>query len=163
RMHALEVVDASHLTAYDARARLLGQYASIVERVVFEHVPHRRGATFTPDDEYFGQQWNLPIIQATEAWDISLGRPEVVAAVLDSGCDLDHPDLAFASRGTNVGAAGGGGGPTRLADGSLDPHGTYVAGVIAAATNNTQGVSGIAGGCRVLPIATPTISDAEVA
>lgn len=47
----------------------------------------------TPDDVLYPQQWYLPQIQAPAAWNITTGSREVVVAVLDTGFDLDHPEL----------------------------------------------------------------------
>ena len=49
-------------------------------------------AFFTPDDEFFGFQWNLSQINCEKAWDISTGKG-VIVAVIDSGLDINHPDL----------------------------------------------------------------------
>ncbi|MBO6537569.1 MAG: S8 family peptidase [Balneolaceae bacterium] len=71
-----------------------------------------------------------------------------VAWVLDSGIDLDHPDLNVdASRGFNAFTSGKDG--RSLDDG--DGHGTHVAGTIAAIDNN-QGVIGVAAGATVIPV-----------
>src|SRR5262245_23851867 len=48
----------------------------------------------TPNDPRLGDQWNMRQIQAPEAWDIGTGGGDVVVAVLDSGIDPSHPDLA---------------------------------------------------------------------
>ena len=58
-----------------------------------------------PNDQYFAFQWNLENtgqsggkpdadVDASEAWDISLGVTSTVLAIIDTGVDLDHPDLA---------------------------------------------------------------------
>ncbi|MDD4871156.1 MAG: S8 family serine peptidase [Kiritimatiellae bacterium] len=115
-------------------------------------------------------------ICAEKAWDITLGTSSVVVAVLDDGFDLSHTDLA-ANVFTNSGECGGGkesngidddgNGYTNdwrgwnFVDNNNDPspqlvddnHGTVMAGLIAASINNgTEGIAGIAGGCRFLPI-----------
>lgn len=41
----------------------------------------------------YAQQWGLPNVNATGAWSITSGVPDVVVAVIDTGCDLTHPDL----------------------------------------------------------------------
>ncbi|MBU0608428.1 MAG: S8 family serine peptidase [Armatimonadetes bacterium] len=47
-----------------------------------------------PDDPQYSQQYHLPIISAPQAWDVTTGSSEVVIAIVDSGVDLDHPDMA---------------------------------------------------------------------
>ena len=99
-----------------------------------------------PNDEYYGFQWHLKKVGAPDAWDISSGDPSVVVAVLDSGVDLEHPDLAgkvlpgynFYDNNYDVKDVSG--------------HGTAVAGVAAAATNNSVGVAAIGWHCSILPI-----------
>jgi subtilisin family serine protease len=109
----------------------------------------------TPNDEFFRlvspvprqqAQWGLTAINAPTAWDTSLGEG-VVVATIDTGIDLSHRDLApnVASTGVNMLNPGG----------SLDDdfgHGTHVAGIIAAASNNSIGMAGTAWSARILPI-----------
>lgn len=98
-----------------------------------------------PNDPAYSQQWGLRNIQAAEAWDITTGGP-IVVAVLDSGVDGSHPDLAGKLLpGYN---AFDGSGDTRDDNG----HGTAVAGLIAASSDNGQGVAGLCWGCRILPV-----------
>ncbi len=46
-----------------------------------------------PNDTYYDELWELHHVGAADAWDLSLGMENVVVAVIDSGVDLDHPDL----------------------------------------------------------------------
>jgi len=110
-------------------------------------VPNTYGQFLSePSDPYFDEQWYLTNVSAPEAWDISLGAG-VTVAVIDSGVDRDHEDLADAilPDGWDFG------------DDDADPsdalgHGTQVAGVIAAIQNNNRGISGIAPACKLLPL-----------
>ncbi|MCA9757536.1 MAG: S8 family serine peptidase [Candidatus Eisenbacteria bacterium] len=83
------------------------------------------------------------------AWDGAqgYGSASVVIAIIDSGVDVDHPDLRLVT-GYDYGDN-----DTNPDDNSAQPgHGTACAGVAAARANNALGVAGIAGGCSVMPL-----------
>jgi subtilisin family serine protease len=63
-----------------------------VEHAEPNYIYHTRDTI--PDDPDYAQQWALEKIQAPAAWDIETGSPEVVIAIVDTGIDWDHPDLA---------------------------------------------------------------------
>jgi len=125
-----------------------------------------------PNDPGWSRQYGPVNIQAPQAWDITTGSSSVVVAVIDSGVDLGHPDLA-AKIWNNPGETGGGKETNGLDDdddgyvddwrgwdfvnGDNNPqddngHGTHVAGIAAAASNNGVGVAGVAWGARVMPL-----------
>jgi len=88
-----------------------------------------------PNDSYFNQQWGLKKIQAPEGWNLTHGNPQVKIAILDTGIDRDHPDLsAKVDKWIDMTSSG-------MDD--LFGHGTHVAGIAAAVTNNNQGVAGL--------------------
>jgi hypothetical protein len=142
--------------AYTLRDRLLEGQPELVADVRFESMPMLVPTAVVPDDTLWAQQWNMAQIQAPTGWDISTGDSAVVVCVLDEGCDLTHPDLVFAGTGINLGSMSGDGSPT-------GPHGTACAGIVAATFDNAAGVAGVAGACRLLPVAFVTWSDAEMA
>ncbi|MFJ4961926.1 Subtilisin BL [Streptomyces sp. ADI96-02] len=97
-------------------------------------------------------QWSLPAIKADQAHQKSLGSKKVTVAVIDTGVDDTHPDLApnfdrAASANCVSGAPDTTDGSWRPAAGESD-HGTHVAGTIAAAKNGV-GVTGVAPGVKV--------------
>jgi subtilisin family serine protease len=105
---------------------------------------------YTPDDPLFRGQYGPHRIEAEPAWDITRGTPNVIIAIVDSGADLNHPDLAanILPRGPEdwnfVFLAGD-------VPEDANGHGTHVAG-IAAAVDNAIGVIGVAPGCRIMPL-----------
>ena len=126
-------------------------------------------AAWVPDDPRFGDgtQWGPQRVQATDAWDIARGAG-VLIAVVDTGVDLDHEDLA-ANIWVNPAETPGnmidddGNGFIDDVSGwdfvNSDPypdddnsHGTHCAGIAAAITNNTTGIAGMAPGARILPV-----------
>ncbi len=110
-----------------------------------------------PGDQWFDYQWNLhntgqsggaedADVDAPEAWDVSTGVTSTVIAVIDTGVELTHTELA-----------------PKIVPGydfvndDDDPqddhdHGTHVSGIAAAVTNNGTGMAGVCPKCRVMPI-----------
>lgn len=116
------------------------------------------------NDKLFDQQSNLRNTRIPEAWLHSEGD-DVVVAVIDTGVDIDHIDLndnmvpgfdAFSHR------AGSEAGDVSRLNYFFDSykHGTHVAGIIAAETDNGRGVAGVAPGAKIMPIKIfPDLSD----
>jgi len=114
---------------------------------------------FTPDDPYFSDQWAPQEMHAPFAWDLTLGSRDVVVAVVDTGVDYDHEDLA-ANMWTDEGGHYG----YDFVNGDNDPmddqnrlqdsfgicrddpiyHGTHVAGIVGAVIDNSRGIAGLA-------------------
>jgi len=126
---------------------LLAREFSSSPAVRYAEPDFRCDAVRIPNDPYYSAyQWNLRHIRAPEAWDLSVGSPGIVIAVLDTGVDLGHPDLQSRL------VAG-----YDFVNGDADPqddagHGTHVAGVAAAATDNGVGVAGVAWDARIMPV-----------
>lgn len=124
----------------------------------------------TPNDPYFSKQWHLTQINAQYAWDTETASgKDVRIAIVDTGVDLNHPDLnVLSSVGKDyLGNLGGApniptyGGSTQGGnDHEGTPHGTSCAGLAAAKTNNELGVSATCWGCPIIPIR--LIADAGV-
>lgn len=102
---------------------------------------------YTVSDPKSKEQNGLAIAGLAKAWDITFGDPKIVIAVIDTGVDLNHPDLKNkVVQGYNV-----------LSGGKTPPmddngHGTHAAGIAGADTNNKIGVAGTAPRCRIMPI-----------
>ena len=116
----------------------------------------------TPNDPYFSKQWHLTQINAQYAWDTETGADkDVRIAIVDTGVDLNHPDLNVLSNLGHdyLGSTGGapniptyGGNTQGGNDHEGTPHGTSCAGLAAAKTNNSLGVSASCWGCPIIPI-----------
>jgi subtilisin family serine protease len=117
-------------------------------------------AQAAPNDEYWGLQWGPQQLNADEAWTTSTGTGQVIA-VVDSGVDLDHPDLdgkivggaTFSGCADQPSGCGNGDWQSGLDNaGPPSPHGTHVAGIAAAETGNGIGVAGTAPAARILAV-----------
>ena len=102
---------------------------------------------FTVNDPRSSEQSGLAVIGMGQAWDITMGDPSVIIAVIDSGADLQHPDLApNIVSGYNV-----------LSQGQTPPqddngHGTHASGIAVAVADNQIGVAGACPRCKLMPI-----------
>jgi serine protease len=114
-------------------------------------------ATAAPNDPYWSLQWGPQQVRAAEAWPTSTGTGATIA-VVDAGVDLAHPDLRdkIAGGATFLGCPqqpnGCGNGDWQSGGGVPSPHGTHVAGITAASTNNGVGVAGVAPDARLLAV-----------
>jgi hypothetical protein len=127
--------------ASDGVARLMSDPAvAYVEPNIMFHYQ------FVPNDPHFNDQSWAKTVQLPDAWSIATGRPSTIVAVLDSGVRSDHPDLTG-----------------KLVSGydfinkDSDPqdevgHGTAVAGILAAAGNNSLGIAGAAMDVAIMPV-----------
>src|SRR5437667_4233300 len=117
-----------------------------VESVALDYVME---AMFVPNDPYYSTpyptskdgnlaQWAPQFIGAEQAWNATLGDPSVIIAIVDTGIDANHPDLAGKVVLTKNYVKG-----ERASDSF--GHGTHVAGIAAAKINNGTGVAGICG------------------
>jgi thermitase len=110
-----------------------------------------RAVAVAPNDPDFNRQWGVRQTRAPAAWDRSTGSASTVIAVVDSGVDASHPDLAGQLLpGVDCITVPGDCRPAP----SIDPfgHGTGVAGVVAANGNDRIGVAGYCWGCKILPV-----------
>ncbi|MDQ7092367.1 S8 family serine peptidase [Desulfosporosinus sp. PR] len=136
------------------------QYASIIERLkktagVLSVQPVRILKTTTvktmsvnPTDSLYPQQWGLTKIEAQKAWNLGFTGNGITVAVVDTGVDLNHPDLKdniLPGYNAITGVTGG----TTIQDNN--GHGTHVSGIIAAEANGI-GVVGVAYQAKILPV-----------
>lgn len=131
----------------DAAALAMLQQLQQDPDVVYAEVDHVRSVSqVMPNDPSLGSQWALSAIGLPDAWSMTRGKQDILVAVIDSGVALSHLELAG-----------------RLVPGwdyvrgdaipeDENGHGTTVAGVIAANTDNGQQIAGVTWGVRVLPL-----------
>ena len=122
-----------------------------------------------PNDNYFDLQYTLfnqgqeigfpgpqgknrADIKALEAWEETKGDEQVIIAVLDTGIDFDHPDLANTDEVEKISSNG-----YDFVNNDNDPsddhgHGTFMAGLAAAKTNNVEGIAGVSWNSQILPL-----------
>lgn len=99
-----------------------------------------------PNDPSYASQWHLSKVSAPQGWDITTGSSVVDIAIVDSGVDPTHPDLA----GKLLPGYNFLNGTTDTHD--VLGHGTAVAGTAAAISNNSVGVSGLAWNNPIMPL-----------
>lgn len=146
--------------------------------VLYAEADQRVQLLASPDDTWFPLQWNLQNtgqnggtpgidIRAPQAWDLTTGSAEVAIGILDTGLDLEHPDLVPNLWTNPVECDGDGsdddgngfaddchGIDARAWRGSPQDevgHGTHVAGIIGAAGNNSEGIAGVVWQVTLVP------------
>ncbi|WP_301170563.1 S8 family peptidase [Brevibacillus nitrificans] len=136
------IIKSRSLTTKQLMKKLAEHPDSVFAEPNFLLLPNR-----TPNDPYYTEyQWNLPLIGMEQSWDVSEGSSDVIVAVVDTGVDMEHPEFeGKLVEGYNV------------LDGSNKPqddngHGTHVSGVIAAKTNNKDGIAGMTWKSKLMPI-----------
>jgi len=134
------------ITSKRKMRKMLAHYQKLQD-VEFAEPNYLVQAFYTPNDPFFASyQYGLQRIQAPSAWDVQQGKETVKIAIVDTGVQLDHPDLR-----------------TKLVPGynfvennaypyDRNGHGTHVAGIAAAATNNGAGIAGVAPRVMIMPV-----------
>lgn len=146
----------------------IAQALSTDSNVEYAEPDYLAQAAFIPNDPHYSDQWGLPQIQTDLAWDMTQGSPAVAIAIVDTGIDLDHPDLST-ELWINPGEIPGNG-QDDDGNGYIDDvngwdwvnndnepqddigHGSHVAGTAAAATDNGIGVAGVCPNCRLMAL-----------
>ena len=137
---AVEFAEPDYLVFADPLDVALSQTRANTNTILTTTMP-----PMPPNDRLYDRQWALPKINALAAWAISSGS-DVTIAVLDSGVDVEHPDLAarivrgydFVNDDDNADDDNG--------------HGTHVAGIAAAISNNGIGIAGLAWNANIMPL-----------
>lgn len=127
-----------------AKMRSGGAISADLNYIVTLNQVAPQGQKILPNDKDYGKQWHYDLIRMPEAWNIQGGKRIIRVGVIDTGVQSDHADFKMVSGISRV---------ERQEDfaldapstGDLEGHGTHVAGTVAASTNNTEGVSGVAG------------------
>ena len=102
-------------------------------------------SSIAPNDSHFDKQWAFDKIQALEVWQVTSGSQDVIIAILDTGIDQTHIDLA----GQVIASVNFTQSPT-VDD--VDGHGTHIAGIIGAIANNGAGIAGLAYNCSLMNV-----------
>ena len=136
------ILKSNRLTTREMMKKLAEHPDSVFAEPNYLLLPNR-----LPNDTlYPDYQWNLSLIGMEQTWEINRGSSDVVVAIVDTGLDLGHPEfVGKVTDGYNV------------LDGSNVPeddngHGTHVAGIIAAKTNNADGIAGMSWNSKLMPI-----------
>ncbi|MGZ0149112.1 S8 family serine peptidase [Kribbella sp. WER1] len=110
---------------------------------------YKRYISAVPNDEYYAsdQKTYLNTVRVPQAWDLSKSTGSQIVAVLDTGVDAGHPDLAgHLVPGYNAVSS------TRPNPVDDHGHGTMTLGIIAAAANNGVGVAGVGWNVKAMPV-----------
>jgi subtilisin family serine protease len=172
------VVDVTAVSPYFYRTHILPEARAMGATVesVSQALASMRGVRFAepdfvktiaqplPNDPRFGELYGLhntgqaggtpdADIDAPEAWTMTVGSHDVIVAVIDTGVDYNHPDLAANILRDHAGRVIG----HDFANNDADPmddnrHGTHCAGTIGAVGNNGIGVVGVAHRVRIMPV-----------
>lgn len=126
------VVEAKNRAAFEKKAARDASIAYVETDDAYASV------SFVPNDPRFGAQYHHDLVGTPAAWDATLGSADVVVCVVDTGIRYTHEDLAGAYLGGRD-----------FINNDADPwddhgHGTHVSGILAATTNNSRGVAGMA-------------------
>jgi subtilisin family serine protease len=121
--------------------------SKIVEYVEKDQKAYAVGEV-VPDDNYYSEQWNLKMTALNYSWYNEKGNSDIKIAVIDTGINVNHPDLTdkidiensynFVDDSSNIADKEG--------------HGTHVAGTAAASTNNTEGIAGVGWNSKILAL-----------
>ena len=145
------VRDAAGGDGIDLAARLRprrGARAGIRGAVPNLHVHRKPMSAYTPDDPKYPGQWYFANLEMPKAWGRTLGDAKTTVVVVDTGCDATHPDLV-AKMDPGLDVVDGDTDPSPVLTDSGAAHGTSCAGLVAASTDNAEGIAGGCPECRL--------------
>jgi subtilisin family serine protease len=164
RIAALDiyVVEIDAEASVEEMVELLGRNPNIA----YAQPNHIYRAQVTPNDSLFGYQYALfnkgqqigwvpgsPVgnpnadIKAPQGWEETTGSSSIIIGIVDTGIDLTHPDLKNKVVGTGRDFVN-----TDSVAADDHGHGTMVAGIAGAETDNGEGIAGVGWNCRLLPV-----------
>lgn len=174
-LYVIDVIGGARAESLLATLRSDGSVSSAIENARVSLLPFERSAAGSPFESAregdsvveIAANWGIAKTEVPAAWEISMGIEDVVIAFLDTGMDMDHPDLVE-NLWTNPGEIPGNGRDDdgngyvddvhgyNFCENSGTPedvygHGSHTAG-IAAAVHNGEGVVGVAPGARIMPL-----------
>lgn len=152
KLGASEVKDTDAVKS-DYKVLKVGNVEAVVKalsknpNVEYAEPNYTFASTWTPNDTYYqGYQYGPQNTYTNLAWDVTRGSSSQEIAILDSGVDYNHPDLASKTiRGYDFV-------DRDYTPMDLNGHGTHVAGTAAAITNNARGVAGMAPNTKILAV-----------
>lgn len=113
------------------------------------YVRHKlHGEPFSPNDPRFPDQWFFANLAMPDAWALSKGDASTSVIVVDTGCDMNHPDLA-AKLDPGKDVRDGDDDASHVPGEQDNGHGTACAGLVAAGTDNDEGIAGGCPECRL--------------
>lgn len=165
----------------DAVSEAIAFYEQAVEEVAYAEPDYIRQFSKTPNDTQYGELWGMAKISAPAAWDVATGNSAAIVAVIDSGMDMDHPDLqanlwnnSDEIPGDNIDNDGNGyvddvNGWDFVSE-DKDPddgygHGTHCAGTVGAVGNNANQVAGVCWTASIMPVRVGTsagLADSDI-
>jgi len=172
RTFIAEVPEGIHPQDYCIQIMRTNPYIELAEPYYIHDI-----MVYYPDDPFVHMQDVLTTLQAFEAWAIEMGNPEVVIGISDNAILQYHEDLINSIAlntaevantnedndgngyiddymGYNFAAESGNGTYGSTYNEQAEDHGTQVAGIAAATSNNTAGIAGIANRCKMFPMRT---------
>ena len=145
---SVEYIDDNHSYYYvnDAKMEDLLEKCNSNPEIEYAQPNYKYSIENMTSDPYVSYEWGLDKINAQKVWDINSNDAPPAVAIVDTGVNVEHADLkSNVVSGYNV------------IDGTTDVaddcgHGTHIAGIAAAVTNNGTGIAGVSGNSKIVPV-----------